>query len=203
MNIREQITKTATGLFFRHGLRRISVDDVCKELRISKKTFYACFKQKEELVASVLKEQGKRQKKFNIDTDCNVIDVWLKNSQLIKTTGKYQPAVFFSDLMKYYPDMYQKHCELTHSKIQRAVRDGIELGIAQGMFRADIDLEMMSYLLSLFNTSFFAVMYKDHSRVLDKLIDFMIDTQIRIIASEQGLAYYYKQKREELLTGNL
>ena len=39
----EQIIQTAGKLFNTNGIRNVSVDDVCAELRISKKTFYTHF----------------------------------------------------------------------------------------------------------------------------------------------------------------
>ncbi|MBP6284960.1 MAG: TetR/AcrR family transcriptional regulator, partial [Paludibacteraceae bacterium] len=39
-NIKQEILKTAANTFFKNGIRSVSVDDICDELRISKKTFY-------------------------------------------------------------------------------------------------------------------------------------------------------------------
>ncbi|MDR0812125.1 MAG: TetR/AcrR family transcriptional regulator, partial [Paludibacter sp.] len=48
MELREKILNTSTAMFCEYGLKRVSIDDICNELRISKKTFYSIFKQKEE-----------------------------------------------------------------------------------------------------------------------------------------------------------
>ena len=53
---RKRIIKVASELFLKYGLRSVTIDDICNELRISKKTFYVHFKQKEELIESLLTE---------------------------------------------------------------------------------------------------------------------------------------------------
>ncbi len=58
MDVRDKILKTASDLFLKYGLRSVSIDDICNELHISKKTFYAHFKQKEELVESLLAQMS-------------------------------------------------------------------------------------------------------------------------------------------------
>jgi AcrR family transcriptional regulator len=49
-----QITKTASNLFRRHGVRRVSVEEVCREAGVSKATFYKYFPNKIALVKSIL-----------------------------------------------------------------------------------------------------------------------------------------------------
>ena len=48
------IVKTAGEMFFRLGIRSVSIDDICRELGMSKKTFYVYFESKDELVAELL-----------------------------------------------------------------------------------------------------------------------------------------------------
>ena len=42
--VKENIIKIALNQFNQIGIRNVSIDDVCAELRISKKTFYQYFK---------------------------------------------------------------------------------------------------------------------------------------------------------------
>ena len=48
------IIKTAGDMFFRLGIRSVSIDDICHELGMSKKTFYVYFASKVELVSQML-----------------------------------------------------------------------------------------------------------------------------------------------------
>jgi AcrR family transcriptional regulator len=50
---REQIVRTAEGLFSRFGAKRVTVEEVCREAEVSKMTFYKYFPNKVELVRNI------------------------------------------------------------------------------------------------------------------------------------------------------
>ncbi len=49
----EDILKTAQDLFWKHGFRRVSVEEICKKAGVSKMTFYRYFPNKIELAKTV------------------------------------------------------------------------------------------------------------------------------------------------------
>ncbi len=51
---RDKIFSTAQTLFFKHGVRRISIEEICREADISKMTFYKHFKDKNDLIRAIL-----------------------------------------------------------------------------------------------------------------------------------------------------
>jgi AcrR family transcriptional regulator len=51
----QKILDTATGLFHRHGLRGVGVDQVIAESGVAKSTLYAHFRTKDELIAASLR----------------------------------------------------------------------------------------------------------------------------------------------------
>lgn len=53
---REQIVRTAESLFSRFGVKRVTVEEVCREAGVSKMTFYKYFPNKVELVLSIRDE---------------------------------------------------------------------------------------------------------------------------------------------------
>jgi AcrR family transcriptional regulator len=57
----EQIVQTAIRLFSRHGSKRVTVEELCREAGVSKMTFYKYFPNKVELVRTIrddLMEEG-------------------------------------------------------------------------------------------------------------------------------------------------
>ena len=52
----QQIVKTAHELFFRFGIRRVSIEEICRTANVSKMTFYKHFKNKNELVKFLMNE---------------------------------------------------------------------------------------------------------------------------------------------------
>ena len=51
---KNHIIQTAGEMFFRLGIRSVSIDDICHELGMSKKTFYVYFASKDELIEQML-----------------------------------------------------------------------------------------------------------------------------------------------------
>jgi AcrR family transcriptional regulator len=50
----KDILKTSRELFFKHGFRRVSVEEICRKANVSKVTFYRFFDNKIELAKAVL-----------------------------------------------------------------------------------------------------------------------------------------------------
>ena len=51
-----QIVETAYNLFMKFGIRRVSVEEICKEAGVSKMTFYKHFKNKSELAKHIINQ---------------------------------------------------------------------------------------------------------------------------------------------------
>ncbi|MBD3304821.1 TetR family transcriptional regulator [candidate division KSB3 bacterium] len=61
---RQQLLETARDLFFQHGIKRVTVEEICRMAHVSKMTFYKYFTNKEDIAEHVLRllmEQGWRK----------------------------------------------------------------------------------------------------------------------------------------------
>ena len=47
---KEALLTAAIGLFQKHGFENITIDDICKEIDVTKTAFYYYYKSKDELV---------------------------------------------------------------------------------------------------------------------------------------------------------
>jgi AcrR family transcriptional regulator len=56
------LVQTARRLFLRHGIRRVSVEEICREANVSKRTFYQRFHNRSELAVRVLDELIERNR---------------------------------------------------------------------------------------------------------------------------------------------
>ena len=56
-DLKDRILETAESLFDARGVRDVTIDDVCRQLSISKKTFYQFYAQKEDLVGAVVQKR--------------------------------------------------------------------------------------------------------------------------------------------------
>ncbi|KAA3638557.1 MAG: TetR/AcrR family transcriptional regulator [Bacteroidetes bacterium] len=52
----QDILKTAHDLFWKHGIKRVTIQEVCREAKVSKMTFYRFFENKVDLAKKVLQQ---------------------------------------------------------------------------------------------------------------------------------------------------
>ena len=110
---KEQILKVAIERMQQVGIRSVSIDDICHELGMSKKTFYVYFPSKDDLVQAIL---HKHEQKVAHDLDnalakrsiTQVIVEWAKIAQSTQKKDLKTPAMMY-DLEKYYPQLFAAH----------------------------------------------------------------------------------------------
>lgn len=188
----EIIISTASRLFEQFGIRSVSIDNVCKELRISKKTFYTYFSQKEDLVEAVFSfQRAQNLEKFSkLFKNKNAIDSLILIIREIRKSAEQESPSMFYDLEKYYP----KICEKVKLNNRDQIRAGFEANLRQGMqegyYREDLDVELLSYFHSIQLKHSFEIISQDLKKYSKKrLIDFSVDMMIHLIANEKGLKY--------------
>ena len=54
MTKKEKTEATAKELFWKHGFKKVSIDEICKKASVSRKTFYAYYPNKQALVLSII-----------------------------------------------------------------------------------------------------------------------------------------------------
>lgn len=149
MEIKERITTTALDLFFRFGVKSITMDEVAKNLSISKKTIYQFFKDKDDLVATaaqwhMLKEETIIQEIGEKAID--PIDEVLKISEHLKQMLEgVNPSLLF-DIEKFHPKAWKIYQEHKNNCVINSLVSNMKKGIEKGLYRKDIDVEIMAIL---------------------------------------------------------
>jgi AcrR family transcriptional regulator len=188
----ENIIQTAAAQFHQMGIRNVSIDDVCAELRISKKTFYQYFNKKEDLVDAVIvyeqtSQHAKVQKNIK---DKNAIEIFVYMIKELKKSTECTPMLFWHDVQKFYPALYQKHDQIKQENIRNAFESNIKQGIAEGYYRENLDIEMLSFFHTVQIRNTFEMMMQSQTKfTLKRITDFFIDMIVRLIANEEGLKY--------------
>ena len=149
---KEIIMRTANSLFSEEGIREVSIDDICRKLGISKKTFYQYYAQKEDLVADVV-TNNVRKKKDEFDRMVegkNIVQILKALFSMVnrkKTMVKDKRMV--KDIMKYYPETFTKHAEERGKAMHRFFVDRFREGMEQGLVRSDMDVDGVQLLISI------------------------------------------------------
>jgi AcrR family transcriptional regulator len=85
----EDILKTAKNLFWKHGFKRVSIEEICEKANVSKMTFYKHFENKIALAKTVFNrvvDEGE-QKMKDIMTEESPASEKIKKIILIKLVG--------------------------------------------------------------------------------------------------------------------
>ena len=86
-DIKEKILSTAYALFRQRGVRDVTIDDICRSLSMSKKTFYQYYSQKEDLVAAAVDVHLEEKRRYfeNILRGRNPVEVlWVMTDMLAR-----------------------------------------------------------------------------------------------------------------------
>lgn len=197
--ITKNIIDAAENKFAQLGIRNVSIDDICNDLRISKKTFYKYYPQKENLVISVLKDLSeKNNKKFRlIHQGNNVIDALIQIIRELKKSADNVSFVFMHDLKKYYPDIYFKFKVAQRELIKGDFEENLRKGIKEGYYREDMDVELVSYFHAVQAQTVFEQMNQALPKISQKrMMDFFIDLIIRLITNEKGFEYIQRNLKD-------
>lgn len=202
LNKEDQLIKDAIDVFLTYGIKSVTMDDVAKHLRISKKTIYQYVKDKEELVnrcvrwdcdsieESIQTIQSKNLKAIdeNLEISYVIVDE-LKN---------IHPSIFY-DLEKYYPKAMAMMVEMRHDFIGGVMRQNLNKGIAEGVYRPELNVEIMTQLWVMrlnviFNPKLFPM---DEFHPKDVYLEMFIH-HIRGIANANGLKQLEKKMNTKI-----
>ena len=187
----QNILEKVGELYNKYGIKSITMDDVARELGISKKTLYQFVENKNELVEKVLNyllHQNDCSFKKLAERKLNAVEEVLEISiHIIKTIKEYNPSTEY-DLKKYYPELYKKLNEIRKGKMYDSVIKNIIKGKNEGLYRDDLDEEIIAKM----QTSRFLNISTDqvinHEEILKpRFIYEMFIYHIRGIANNKGI----------------
>ena len=192
MDVREKIIELAMEKMKQVGIKSISIDDLCHEIGISKKTFYVYFDAKDDLVAAML-----RKHEDNLVTGVKqtvegktVLELLLSFMQIAgetKDVRRVPPLVH--DLKKYYPILYKEHLERVRTFARDIMREQIARGVEEGIFRADLDVEKTATIMAFAHNEMLNVapnLPEDKHVTAWMHTRYALDIFMRGIISEQG-----------------
>ena len=140
-----QILIDSGRLFLKYGIRNLSMDDVSRELCISKKTLYQLCENKSDLIDKILQfhhEESLQSINANVIPGKNAIDNLLDLSRWACSNMKdFSPSHTF-ELLKYYPDPYKRFMERKRKDTHHWLRLNLEKGIRENLYRKDIDIDL-------------------------------------------------------------
>jgi AcrR family transcriptional regulator len=145
----KDIIAAAAELFLRYGIKSITMDEIARQMGISKKTLYRHFKDKKDLVEKTLHEivclnkatineiMGKGKNAIE-----EVFEMYNHANEIVRD---YNPTLEF-DLQRQYPKVFRQVREMHRNQIFEAILQNLRKGKKEGLYRKDIDTDIISKL---------------------------------------------------------
>jgi len=155
MNLKERIIESVAKFINLYGVKRFTVDDIAKDLSISKKTVYKYFSSKDELVSELVRISIEDNISSTLDAVEKEDTIIGKLNAALLSHHKYQiPLEILKGIQRFYPKDWERIEEQRKFKL-KLVRDIIHEGIETGKLRKDINIEVLSLILDKSTSAIF------------------------------------------------
>ncbi len=192
----------AVKVFWTYGIKSVTMDDMSARLGISKKTLYQHVKDKNDLVAKVLRHvrtQFKEAIDEELAKELNAIDeLFAITNRVAGQLRGIHPSIHF-DLEKYHPEAFHEMLENKRSEIYGCMAANMQRGIREGVYRDDLDIPMIAMIyIARFDLVFDGELFPPEQFNMDDLHWELFRYHIHGIASAKGLKYLQKKVAKEM-----
>ncbi len=147
LEVQNRIVQKADEQFRKYGIRSVTMDDIALQAGISKKTIYQYFKDKNDLVDDVMMTSFKKNHE-NCQSCCHhstnaIEEIFMLMKNIGEDFRNLNPVVLL-DLKKYHIKTFQNFQKHLEDDITKMVLQNLERGIHDGLFRADLNLEIVA-----------------------------------------------------------
>ncbi len=199
-----KLLRDVVSIFMTYGIKSVTMDDVAKQLHISKKTLYQYVSDKNDLVLQCVQLECRHEEceigKI-LAQNLNAIDENIAISRFVLGQIRdVHPSIFY-DFEKYHPEALAMLNESRQGFTVNVIYNNITKGINEGYFRNDIHVEIATRLwLSRINAIFQPVLFPMKEFTLSEVYQQMFVQQIRGLATEKGLKYFENRIEPNLKT---
>lgn len=183
-------------MFFRLGIRSVSIDDICRELGMSKKTFYVYFPSKDDLVEQLLQSnvqfiEKKMDELLAMNDFRKLVKKFISYQTSEKNDVRRVPQLVF-DLQKYYPRQFAEFQRQVFEKQKHYIMLYLQQGVEQGLVRANLNIELTAVLFAKIHADAIrdVEVLESHGHSPHQLSQVAMDVFVRGVLSEEGLKLY-------------
>ncbi len=143
----EKWLKRVEEMFFSYGIKSITMDDVARELGISKKTLYQFVENKNDLVVKVVERHIEVDKTNNAclhrESGDALDEMFGVMKHVNEEISQVKSNIVF-DLQKYHRDAWDKMQEYQRGYLHSIVRENLVRGIQEGLYRDDFNVDVVA-----------------------------------------------------------
>jgi AcrR family transcriptional regulator len=136
-------------IYHRYGIKSVTMDDVARQLGISKKTIYEFFNDKEDLIRQVLLFEHDHNCVYLKDIEgkqLNAIEELFEVYKMINIMlREFNPSMEY-DIRKYYPNLFLKIRDIRRKRMMESVYNNLNQGKKEGLYRRELDSRIIAKL---------------------------------------------------------
>lgn len=145
--MKENIVSAAAGLIEKYGLRKFTIDEIAKDLKISKKTIYQHFHSKDEIIREFFITTLDSDRNSVISALNSDLNFWDKIHSIIYSNHTYRiPLALLTEAKQFYPEEWSRIEELKHFKT-RSIQKLLEQAKADGILKSEVHFGVLSKML--------------------------------------------------------
>ncbi len=191
MEPKEKILAGAEALFMKYGFKSITMDDIARELGISKKTLYQFFEDKNDLVNQAIENHIQCDKQNCgklLDGHFDPIEFLFEISKSITTNHRKVNVAVLFDLKKYFKPAWDKLENFKSDFINSQMLHNINKGKELGLYREDVNTELAAKLY-VHSVEFMMRpdLYQEISTDFQFIHQEIIKYHLRAICTDKGL----------------
>jgi len=189
--MKEKIIEKSNELFLNLGFKSVTMDDIAKNSGVSKKTIYAHFSNKTDLVEVVTDHLFEtvctgidlihEQQKNPIIELFDIKRFVMEHLKDEKSSPQYQ-------LQKYYPKIYATLKQNQFEKMQGLIKENLDKGINQGLYRDSIDVD---FIARIYFNGMVGIKDKDlfplQNFSMNTLMNYYLEYHLRGICTTKGI----------------
>jgi AcrR family transcriptional regulator len=149
MEPKDKIMLGAEELFFKFGIKSMTMDDIARHLGMSKKTIYQFFEDKDALVTYLVNEHIKKNEKemcvFAESSKNAIHEVFISLTHINEMFSKANPLLFH-DMQKYHVTAWNSFKSFKDGCLTKIVVDNLKRGISEGLYREDINIKILAHM---------------------------------------------------------
>ncbi len=153
--LKSRILVVASQAFRLYGIKSVKMDDIAASLKISKRTLYETYQNKEELLfdvmANIIKERKERIEEYSRHTG-DVMELLLEFMRIQTEMVANTNPVFFHELSR-YPGLVTRLNDL-HSQDESLSQTFFLKGVSEGYFRRSVNYELLVKIFRGINEMF-------------------------------------------------
>lgn len=194
-----EIINRVKELYFRYGIKSVTMDDVARELSISKKTLYQHFEDKEKLVDEVVNILLTERTAIvdNLIANCtDAVSEMVTIHQFMDRMSREHSYAMENDLRKYYPTSFNKVMSTKRSHMYKVAIENIQRGQKEGFYRPEVNGEIIAKTVLLrFESSMDSCIFTCEEILSQEFFNEILNYHVRGIATTKGI-----KRLEEILS---